>query len=802
MTTNSGQAPKDLPTAGTSSSWTGSKGTPYHRAAQGYLDQGWSPIPLPHREKSPPPTGFTGYAGAFVKADDVAAWELAGGGNVGVRLPDIVMGIDVDAYGGKTGAATLAEAESRLGPLPSTWRSTARPDDQVSGIRYFRVPFRRQWADKLGGNVELIHHGHRYAVVAPSVHPDTGGTYGWFDPDGLPADGFPSVGELPALPEAWIKHLDRGDVGERQAKVSLKEGDVGAWLDALPTGDPCPPVLAVVEGAEKALSAGSRHDTARAMVLRLVRLGEQGHNGTVAVLDTLEGTWLASLHDREPSWGEWERMVSGAVGMALAAPTPEGDKGCCTPVDDDGKKVSLAVRLRRHVEANYDTFPAGDDGRIFAQPKQGGRAELLTSNFIIRATDGLGEGAGNLANSAAEAAKVLTALGLNQPPRMLALRVHRTPGRIVLDLAQRNSTRCVVVTPDGWTVQDVPPPDVVFQASGLPLPDPQRGGSVDELRVLLRWEADDPRWLLVKGWLPCALLSDKPRPALFLLGPQGSAKSTTGRFITGVLDPKPAGVLGSGFGKKLSDEETKALKSYIPSWDNVSNLSDDGADFLSRMVTGEHAQRRQLYTDTDVISIGYRRTAVITGINMPRGVKPDTLDRLILLALTRIEGERLSEDRLDAEWEKAQPRVLAGVLDLAVRMLAGLAAAENPRKLRMGDYAEALWAMGREVYDVYADNVTTARGDMAQDDPFIGTLVRWLRDCGGEWEGTAEEAVEQGGLWRDFSREASWWPKNGRSMSEQLNRCSELLVAVGITVTPRHSNGRRLKRFVLTEVSG
>ncbi len=48
-----------------------------------------------------------------------------GGGNVGLRLPECVLGIDVDAYAGKSGAATLAEAEARLGALPLTWRSTA-----------------------------------------------------------------------------------------------------------------------------------------------------------------------------------------------------------------------------------------------------------------------------------------------------------------------------------------------------------------------------------------------------------------------------------------------------------------------------------------------------------------------------------------------------------------------------------------------------------------------------------------------------------------------------------------------------
>lgn len=780
---------------------TASKRTPYHRAARAYVEKGWSPIPLPHKKKFPPPTGYTGYAGADVGLAEAQVWAKAGGGNVGLRMPDTVLGLDVDAYNGKDGGTTLATAEGLLGPLPPTWRSSSREADPVSGIQYFRVPAGRQWADRLGDNVELVHHGHRYAVAAPSVHPE-GGVYGWYDPDGLPADEFPVVAELPELPAEWVAELDRGDVADRPAKVSLGESEAGEWLEKLPTGDPCPPVLDVIGGAEKAFSHGSRHDAAVALVLRLVRLGEQGHTGAYAALDTSEGIWLAALDDREPGWGEWERMVSGAVGVVLAKPTPDADKGCCAPVDEDGKKLPLSVQLRLHVEAHYDAFPAGADGRIFVQPKQGGRAELLTAAFVIRAAGNLGNKAASLYNPAKEAATVLTARALHEPPRALALRAHYVPGRIVLDLAQTNSTRCVVVTPEGWTVQDVPPRDVVFQTAGAALPDPVRGGSVDELRRLLRWPADDPRWLLLQGWLPASLLADKPRPIVCLFGPMGSSKSTTGRFLTGILDPKPAGVLGGGFGKNRADDETKALKHYVPGWDNVSSLSDEGADFLSRMVTGDLIEKRQLYSDADLVSISYRRTGVVTGVNMPRGVKPDTLDRLILVMLPRFGGERLAEEQLEAEWETAQPRVLAGVLDLAVQMLAGLPTAENPAQLRMADYAQALWAIDPALYDAYRDNVSTARGDMADDDPFIRALVAWLRSCEGqEWEGTAEDAQQAGALALDFAdvEGATWWPKTGRTLSEQLTKASEILRAVGVTVDDRRSNGRRLKKLVLVE---
>ncbi len=519
------------------------------------------------------------------------------------------------------------------------------------------------------------------------------------------------------------------------------------------------------------------------------------------------------LLDHAPSdeaWGEadhiekWESAEATTVGKARKMPPRRPDSGDdfkTNPIDGDTEpdaKQPLSVKLRAHVQEHYDAFPATADKRIFVQPKQGGRAELLTKNFVIRAAGHLGKKAASLSQPATEAATVLTAWALHEPPRTLALRAHYQPGRIVLDLAQTNSNRCVVVTPEGWTVEDVPPRDVVFQTSGAALPDPELGGSVDELRQLLRWNPDDERWMLVKGWLPCSLMADQNRPILCVFGPQGSAKSTTGRFVTGVFDPKPKGVLGGGFGKNRSDDETKALKHYVPAWDNVSTLSDEGADFLSRLVTGDLIEKRLLYSDADLVSISYRRTAVITGINMPRGVKPDTLDRLILVTLQHVEGARLTEGKLDAEWDGAQPRILAGVLDLAAKMLAGLPKAQNPADLRMADYAEALWAIDPALYDAYRDNVNSTRSDMAHDDPFIQVIVEWLRTCEGhEWEGTAEDAQQEAIYRADFS--GAWWPKNGRVLSEQLNKCSELLRAVGVTVTERRSKKQRLKHFVLVE---
>jgi hypothetical protein len=185
-------------------------GHPFAEGAPLYLKAGWRGIlHLPPNQKSPPPSGHTGATGPDPTLEQVQEWiSSVPDGNVAIRMPHDVIGVDVDAYRGKVGRETLARLEVQLGALPKTVTSTARSDG-VSGIHWFRVPAGRNWHDA-GPDVQIIWWGHRYAVVWPSVHPD-GGTYGWFDSDGARLTGVPAPADLAELPEEWQAVLGAPD---------------------------------------------------------------------------------------------------------------------------------------------------------------------------------------------------------------------------------------------------------------------------------------------------------------------------------------------------------------------------------------------------------------------------------------------------------------------------------------------------------------------------------------------------------------------------------------------------------------
>lgn len=190
---------------------------PYARSALIYFDRGWSgvlPMPTGKMAKAYPPKGFTGKDSRYPPRDLVVRWVATRrDSNVAIRLPYGVVGIDVDAYEGKDGLATLNEHNRTLGPWLAdpdarTVRSSSRSDG-ISGIYLFRasLPEGRRWRGSIGPGIEIVHAGHRYVMAAPSRHPKTDASYRWLD--GTETVRLPEPDDLPELAPAWIEALTK-----------------------------------------------------------------------------------------------------------------------------------------------------------------------------------------------------------------------------------------------------------------------------------------------------------------------------------------------------------------------------------------------------------------------------------------------------------------------------------------------------------------------------------------------------------------------------------------------------------------
>lgn len=376
-----------------------SEATPFTRSARAYFDSGWSPIPLPHRAKSPVPdhpTPFTGARGAYVDGAQLRRWlgararAQAGNfhyppSNIAIRLPRDIIGLDIDAYGEKRGAATLALAEEAWGPLPQTWVSTSK-NDGISGIRLFRIPEGLSWPGELpqGKGAELVRWDHRYALVAPSIHDLTCEEYRWCrEVQKLSAlDGefvvelVDSPGEFPdadgadiaVLPQEWVEGLTSGKRWEeREAGDDLTDDQVTEWLLARPSPDkPCSSMRSVLsKGKTKIQTAGDdggAHDVARDVAWGLINDSKAGHAGIRKALGELRNVFLQAVKGRRDSERqaktEWARIVRRGIGkVEHDGNAYEVEDPCESIKAKSGPADGSAPRM-----GSGDVFPNDDPG--------------------------------------------------------------------------------------------------------------------------------------------------------------------------------------------------------------------------------------------------------------------------------------------------------------------------------------------------------------------------------------------------------------------------------------------------------
>ena len=320
----------------------------YSRGAQLYRDAGWRGVlPLPPGKKFPPPTGFTGYDGAWPTDEQIGSWiaRRPADANLGLRVDYVIIGIDVDAYGEKTGGLTLQQAESLWGVLPPTYRSTSRLDDPISGIRLFKVPAEVLFKtvikfDELGiGHIEIIQQHHRLIVCWPSVHPKTGQVYRWFAPDGtlLPEAVVPRVEDIPDLPERWVEELSRDAVreevfdGSAPNRTSAQRAKINEELyrQLITLPDDGSPDRVVADRLDRAMvdltsGTGSRYDTTRGHVAALMRYQAVGRVGVTKALSQLFVAYVLEVADTRPqvvAEAEFLRFTEGAAALVATSST-------------------------------------------------------------------------------------------------------------------------------------------------------------------------------------------------------------------------------------------------------------------------------------------------------------------------------------------------------------------------------------------------------------------------------------------------------------------------------------------------
>jgi len=370
---------------------------PYADTAGTYWDAGWRGVlPLPWRAKKNPPAGFTGSTGTDPAYPDIATWMQDGKRNICLRLPNHVIGIDVDAYGDKAGAYTLREREAQWGPLPPTWRSTSR-DDGVSGIRLYRIPVGLAWPGEVGPGIETVRRDHRYVVCAPSIHPDTYDTYRWIDPKGIiVATGVPDPDQLPLLPDAWVVGLTGGETAKEVNRNDLKTDAAMLWIAGLhdANGPTCKRMQTAVDASISDLRDHSAHDTALSGVARLLRLGDEAHSGVVTAVLRLRDAFTSEVTRAErailgkrrltvkEATREWQDLLVSGVNFVSADPAGVPTCDCDGLLTDTIVGSASATTIDDQPTVNGDGNGHADD-----EPQQRFPQMVDGATFVLNAPE-------------------------------------------------------------------------------------------------------------------------------------------------------------------------------------------------------------------------------------------------------------------------------------------------------------------------------------------------------------------------------------------------------------------------------
>lgn len=446
-------------------------------------------------------------------------------------------------------------------------------------------------------------------------------------------------------------------------------------------------------------------------------------------------------------------------------------------------------------DESFASFPINEHIETWPLRSKGFRRWLL-QRFVGR------EGKPPSAQALQDALGVLEARAHFDAPELpVFTRLAEHDGKVYLDLCNA-SWEAVEISPAGWQIVAAPP--VKFRrAKGMaPLPRPEEGGVVEDLRPFLNAE-DETNWRLIVAWLLAAFNPKGPYPILVLQGGQGTGKSTNSRVVRSLVDPSISPLRTAPRDER--DLAIAANNSWVLCFDNMSGLPLWLSDALCRVATGGGFATRTLYENDDETIFNYKRPIVVNGIDEIVS-RHDLLDRALVVNLPAIPPDKRREERVFwQEFEEARPRLLGALLDAVCVALLNLPVTNLDKLPRLADFAKWVtaaeaalpWKAGGflEAYEEIVEDAVT----LALDSDAVATAVAALVEEE-PWEGTATEllaALEKHAP--DKARESKTWPKTSRALSSRLRRASGFLRHSGIEVEIGRSReagtGKRLIRI-------
>ena len=394
--------------------------------------------------------------------------------------------------------------------------------------------------------------------------------------------------------------------------------------------------------------------------------------------------------------------------------------------------------------------------------------------------------------------RILEARAVNEGPQYEPfIRVGRHGEALYLDLCDAG-WRAVEITGTGWKVVEKPAVKLLRSSSMRPLPEPEAGGMIEELRGFLNVRSDDD-FMLVVAWLVAALRDRGPYPVLAINGEQGAGKSVFSRMIRALVDPSAAPI--RAVPKDDRDLVVSAGNSWALVFDNLSSVPAWFADALCRLATGSGFATRMLHTDRSETIFDAARPIVLNGIPSLTD-RADLADRAITIHLATITEEaRDPEDELLAAFEAKRPIILGALLDAVSGALRNLDKMKLERMPRMADLAKWItaaepalgWESGQFLAAYRENRRDVIETSFEADAVAVAIRDYIIADHPDGWTGTATELLAAlNTRVSEGVRKSKLWPLSAQGLGNRIDRVAPLLRNKGFAVERRHSGQRHI----------
>lgn len=282
-------------------------------------------------------------------------------------------------------------------------------------------------------------------------------------------------------------------------------------------------------------------------------------------------------------------------------------------------------------------------------------------------------------------------------------------------------------------------------------------------------------------------ISDIPHPIEVIHGEKGASKTTTMRMNKSLIDPSPRDV--SSMPKATQDLAISINNTYMACYDNLDIISSERSDLLCIASTGGVYPKRKLYTNDEESMMSLKSKITLNGINVV-AIKPDLLDRCIVLALERIpESERMEERLIWSSFNEDKPKILGAILTALSRAKRIYPTLKLTKLGRMADFtmwgyavAEALEIGGEEFLKAYLNNQKKANQEAVESNPVATALIKYM-DENLNFNGTVSSLLihlKQVAEVENIDTTSKLWAKEPNVLSRRLNEMKSNLELEGI----------------------